>query len=139
MRTVPRERRTRRSGKADEALLFQLDHVRSEAGLDAIVLATAEGLPVAHSGEDELCEELAALAPFMHVDADPGGIAARGKKRARATHGSEYADKARRTRVRSMTFTDVPLLLVSYRRDSPVENDGWLEHASKGIARILSA
>jgi hypothetical protein len=138
MRTVPRERRTRRSGKADEALLFQLDHVRCEAGLDAIVLATAEGLPVAHSGEDELCEELAALAPFMHVDTDGDGKK-RGRKSKRAANDSEYADKSRRTRVRTMTFTDVPLLLVSYRRDSPVENDGWLEHASRGITRILSA
>ena len=138
MRTVPRERRTRRSGKADEALLFQLDHVRSEAGLDAIVLATAEGLPVAHSGEDELCEELAALAPFMQVETDAVG-STRGKKTKRAANDSEHADPTRRTRVRTMTFTDVPLLLVSYRRDSPVENDGWLEHASKGITRILSA
>jgi hypothetical protein len=125
MRTVPRERRTRRSGRADEALLFQLERVRDEAGLDALVLATAEGLTVAHSGEDELCEELAALAPFLDS----------------ASSASSAADSSsgRRTRVCAMTFSDVPLLLVSYRRDSPVENDGWLEHASEGINRILSA
>jgi hypothetical protein len=138
MRTVPRERRTRRSGRAEEALLFQLDRVRTEAGLDALVLATAEGLPVAHSGEDELCQELAALAPFMHVEAD-AGAPGRERKKPLAANDGEYADEARRTRVRTMTFTDVPLLLVSYRRDSPVENDGWLEHAQKGITRILSA
>lgn len=135
MRTVPKERRTRRSGRAEEALLFQLDHVRSEAGLDAIVLATAEGLPVAHSGEDELCEELAALAPFMHVEDESAGA----HKHSIAANDSEYTDKACRTRVRTMTFTDVPLLLVSYRRDSPVENDGWLEHAQHGITRILNS
>jgi len=128
MRTVPRERRTRRSGRADEALVFQLERVRDEAGLDALVLATAEGLPVAHSGEHELCEELAALAPFMHGDRD------------KTAHGElEQTNPTRTTRVRAMAFTDVPLLLVSYRRDSPVENDGWLEHASRGITRILSA
>jgi hypothetical protein len=139
MRTVRKERRTRRSGRADEALLFQPDHVRSEAGLDAIVLATAEGLPVAQSGEAELCEELAALAPFMHVDAESSSVSSSERKAPVAVNDGEYADDARRTRVRTMTFTDVPLLLVSYRRDSPVENDGWLEHAQRGITRILSA
>jgi hypothetical protein len=108
--------------------VFQLERVRNEAGLDALVLATAEGLPVAHSGEDELCEELAALAPFMH------------ENKAKAAPGeSEHGNSSRSTRVRAMAFSDVPLLLVSYRRDSPVENDGWLEHASRGITRILSA
>lgn len=122
MRTVPMERRTRRSMRADEALLFQLERVRDEAQLDALVLATAEGLPVAHSGEDELCVELAALAPFLQDD--------------------EHKLESRSgRRVRSMSFelmADVPLLLVSYRRDAPVENDGWLEHASRGIERILA-
>jgi len=127
MRTMRRERRKHRSGRTEEALVFQLERVRSEAGLDALVLATAEGLPVAHSGEDELCVELAALAPFMHGDrAQPQTIA------------GEHSERPR-TRVRKMAFNDMPLLLVSYRRDSPVENDGWLEHASKGITRILSA
>jgi hypothetical protein len=125
MRTVPRERRKHRSGRADEALVFQLERVRNEAGLDALVLATAEGLPVAHSGEDELCVELAALAPFLHGD----------KVQIIAGEQTERP----RTRVRRMAFNDMPLLLVSYRRDSPVDNDGWLEHASKGITRILSA
>jgi hypothetical protein len=125
MRIVPRERRKHRSGRAQEALAFQLERVRNEAGLDALVLATAEGLPVAHSGEDELCVELAALAPFMHGDKAQ-------------TAAGEYTERPR-TRVRRMAFNDMPLLLVSYRRDSPVENDGWLEHASKGITRILSA
>jgi hypothetical protein len=123
MRTVAEERRTRRSARADEALLFQLERVRDEAQLDALVLATAEGLPVAHSGEDELCVELAALAPFLHGE--------------RAEHG-EAANDTGTTRVRAMTVTDFPLLLVSYRRDAPVENDGWLEHASRGIERILA-
>jgi len=124
MRTVPRERRTRRSMRADEALLFQLERVRDEAHLDALVLATEEGLPVAQAGEEELCVELAALAPFLHED--------------RAQRDESTYD-ARTTRVRAMTVTDFPLLLVSYRRDAPVENDGWLEHASRGIERILSA
>ena len=71
MRTRSNERRTRRSLRADQALAFQLEQVRDEAGLDALVLATEEGLPVAHSGEDELCEEIAALAPFLSGQAEP--------------------------------------------------------------------
>ena len=124
MRTVPMERRTRRSMRADEALRFQLEHVRHEAQLDALVLATAEGLPVAHCGEDELCIELAALAPFLQDETSEQALQARSE-----------------ARVRTMSFQavpDFPLLLVSYRRDAPVANDGWLEHASRGIERILA-
>jgi hypothetical protein len=117
MRTVPNDRRTQRSGRADQALLFQLERVRGEAQLDALVLATEEGLPVAHAGEDELCEELAAMAPFL---------------------SEQDASDKRTTRVCALTLDALPLLLVSYRHEATVENDAWLEHASRGIERILA-
>jgi hypothetical protein len=119
LKEKPVERRTRRSERADQALYFQLEHVRGEAQLDALVLATEDGLPVAHSGEDELCEELAALAPFL---------------------SSERVSplEKRTTRVRAVTLEALPLLLVSYRRDAETHPEEWLEHASRGIARILT-
>lgn len=119
MRKRANERRTNRSERADQALFFQLQRVRDEEQLDALVLATEEGLPVAHSGEDELCEELAALAPFLSDDGVP-------------TH------EKRTTRVRTLTLDALPLLLVSYRRDAELGSDGWFEHASRGIERILT-
>lgn len=120
MRTRSEERRTRRSQRADQALLFQLEQVRDEAGLDALVLATEEGLPVAHSGEDELCQEIAALAPFL------------------SGHGQPAQEKST-MRVRAVTLDALSLLLVSYRSDAARVSDRWLEHASRGIVRILAA
>lgn len=119
MRKRANERRTNRSERADEALFFQLQRVRDEEQLDALVLATEEGLPVAHSGEDELCEELAALAPFLSDDVAPD-------------------QEKRTTRVRTLNLDTLPLLLVSYRRDAELGSDGWFEHASRGIERILT-
>jgi hypothetical protein len=119
MRKRAIERRTNRSERADQALFFQLQRVRDEEQLDALVLATEEGLPVAHSGEDELCEELAALAPFLSDDVAPD-------------------QEKRTTRVRTLNLDALPLLLVSYRRDAELGSDGWFEHASRGIERILT-
>ncbi|MDB4991222.1 MAG: hypothetical protein JWN04_6400 [Myxococcaceae bacterium] len=120
MQTLSNERRTRRSHRPDQALVFQLEQVRDEAGLDALVLATAEGLPVAHSGEDELCEEIAALAPFLSGQVDPA-----------LDNGT--------MRVRAVNLEALSLWLVSYRSDAVLVSDGWLERASSGIARILAA
>jgi hypothetical protein len=119
MRTIARDRRTQRSYQPQEALSFQLEHVRDQAGLDALVLATEDGLSIAYSGEDELCLELAALGPFLRE----------------ADNDSE----PRPTRVRAMTHDGLPLLLISYGRDDArPELDGWLEHATRGITRILA-
>jgi hypothetical protein len=117
MPTISMERRTRRSYRPQEALSYQLEHVRDLAGLDALVLATRDGLSIAYSGEDELCLELAALAPFFQA-ADNDG--------------------APRARVRTMEHGGLPLLLISYAVDEPQpELEGWLDHASQGIHRIL--
>ncbi|HEY6881070.1 MAG TPA: hypothetical protein VI299_23755 [Polyangiales bacterium] len=120
MQTIPRERRTRRSYRPQEALSFQLAHVREEAGLDALVLATADGLSIAYSGEDELCLELAALAPFLQEADNDGG--------------------PRATRVRAMAYDGLSLYLISYGvDDARPELEGWLDHATQGISRILAS
>ena len=119
MRTVANDRRTRRSERPDQALYLQLDTVRDEAGLDALVLATEEGLPVAHSGEDDLCEEIAALAPFLCGRATP-------------------AIDAETMRVHQVNLEQLSLLLVAYQIEPGKRPDRWLEHASQGIERILA-
>jgi hypothetical protein len=120
MRTIAMERRTRRSYQPQEALSYQLEHVRGQAGLAALVLATQDGLSIAYSGEDELCLELAALAPFLQ-EADNDGT-------------------PRATRVRAMDHDGLPLLLISYGvDDARPELDGWLDHATQGISRILDS
>ncbi len=108
----PMDRRTRRSQRVHEALSLQLDHVRGKARIAALVLATEEGLRVAHSGEEGLCEELAARAPFLSNE--------------------------RTTRVRHVSCLGLPLYLVSYGESDASQIDDWLEHASHGITRILA-
>ncbi len=120
MRTIARERRTRRSYQPQQALSFQLEHVREEAGLDALVLATQDGLSIAYSGEDELCLELAALGPFLQE--------------------ADNDNSPRPTRVRTIDHDGLALLLISYGlEDAAPELDTWLEHTTQGIARILAS
>ncbi|MET0341583.1 MAG: hypothetical protein ABW252_11330 [Polyangiales bacterium] len=117
------ERRRRRSDDAREALELQLAHVRDAARLDALVLASDEGLSIAFSGEEELCTELAALAPFLPHELD-----------------APHADGADALRVMPLSLGAVPLLLVSYCRDqAPDGLETWLAHASQGVVRILDA
>jgi hypothetical protein len=117
------ERRRRRSEDPQEALVLQLERVREIARLDALVLASDEGLSIAHSGEEELCAELAALAPFLPRETE-----------ARTEAGSEAL------RVQPVSFGSLLLYLVSYCRDQVSDQlDGWLDHASRGVVRILDA
>lgn len=58
-------RRMRRSRDPIIALHYQLSTVRSEAGLDALVLVDDSGCLVAGAGAWPVCEELAAYAPFL--------------------------------------------------------------------------
>src|SRR5689334_20611134 len=57
MQIESRERRRVRSENPLEALLLQLSHVRDEAGLSAVVLASQEGLTIAHAGDEDVCCE----------------------------------------------------------------------------------
>lgn len=58
------DRRERRSDELHLALRYQLETSRASAALDALVLADEEGLVIASSGDEGLCEELGAFAPF---------------------------------------------------------------------------
>jgi hypothetical protein len=59
------ERRVTRSQDPHEALRLQLVSVCESTGACALVLASAEGLSIAHAGDDALCDELAAIVPFV--------------------------------------------------------------------------
>lgn len=54
------QRRKKRSPIMSEALGFQLDAVRAEVGLEAMVIADEQGLCVASTGDPATCEEIAA-------------------------------------------------------------------------------
>jgi hypothetical protein len=62
------ERRHRRSARLADALQMQLDALREDEGLAAIVVSDDLGFCVAHSGGDGSHDELAARLPLL---ADP--------------------------------------------------------------------
>ncbi len=63
--TQRRERRARRSSDALTALNYLLQSSRDRGGMDLLVLANEDGLPLVTVGTDFRCEELCAYAPFF--------------------------------------------------------------------------
>ena len=59
------DRRRKRSIDPLIALHYQLAHTRTDADLDAVVVADASGVVVAGAGSWAACEELAAYAPIL--------------------------------------------------------------------------
>jgi hypothetical protein len=122
------ERRRIRSNDPHRALALQLSHVRHSARLDALVLATHDGLPIAHAGDAALCRELAALAPIL----SRGTVVA-----------NEIDIRQGLLFVRAVIFQGSPLYLASCgdnpTETTPAEVDQWLAEATQGVTRILAA
>lgn len=68
MTTTLEDRRRKRSEDPLIALHYQLAQARSEAEIEAIVLADGSGVVVAGAGSWAVCEELAAYAPLLAGD-----------------------------------------------------------------------
>ena len=62
---VSGERRVRRSDDRLQALQFLFATQRERAALSHLLVATEDGILVAHDGDTDECEELAAYAPFV--------------------------------------------------------------------------
>lgn len=121
------DRRTRRSEDTRTALGYQLDRVRREAALEALVLADDAGLPLAASGDCQICAELAALAPIA----------------ARQHHVPPSRFDSGFVHVRPVNFDGVDLFLASCS-DSIADVwsariESWLAEAQHGVTRILAA
>lgn len=127
MQVQKRERRRARSDNALEALLLQLSHVRDEAGLSALVLASHDGLTIAHAGDEALCSELAALAPLL----------------SRGQVQNDVQIEQPLLFVRAVEFEGVPLYLASCGDDvaagSAEDVDRLLGEATRGVTRILAS
>ncbi len=59
------DRRAERSSHLESTLQLLLRSQRQRGELDLIVLASAEGMVIAHDGPRNLCEEIAAYAPLL--------------------------------------------------------------------------
>ncbi|MFT3928343.1 MAG: hypothetical protein QM778_37795 [Myxococcales bacterium] len=122
------ERRRQRSDDAHTALSLQLAQVKHAASLDAVVLATAEGLLIAHAGDDELCSELAAVAPILSSE---GAMPANSN----LGHGMLH--------VQAVSWDGSPIYLAGTHANVDAKRDAeaarWIEQAQAGVTRILAA
>ena len=123
MSLVPFERRRRRSEQCSTALRFQLEDTVKKGGLDALCLSDGDGLLMAWAGEDDLCEELGAVAPLL-AHCPEGSLMVSGLQ------GEEVA-------VRAIEYFGQQLYLASIGGGRGTE--AVLRHSAKGICRILTA
>ncbi len=67
----PRDQRRRRSEETQQAIIYQLEHVLQEFDMRLLILADAQGLLIAHAGDDDAATYFAAHAPSLVTDANP--------------------------------------------------------------------
>jgi hypothetical protein len=122
------ERRRQRSDDAHTALSLQLAQVKRDARLEAVALATAEGLLIAHAGDEELCSELAALAPIVSLE---GVLPANSNLGQGMLH------------VQTVPWNGSPLYLVGTNAAEATQREldmgRWIADAQAGVKRILAA
>jgi len=114
------ERRTRRSQDPYRALCLQLECSRLEGELDAVIVATANGLLVASAGERSVCEALGAIAPLLSTASFSGRLPG--------------ALEGQRVDVRPMSLEGETVYLASVGRSS---GEAWLQQSISGVRRIL--
>jgi hypothetical protein len=118
----PVDRRARRSEEHSTALRYQLERTKQRGQLDALALTDRNGLLVAWAGENEVCEELGAVAPLI----------ARG-----APVSLQSCDSEDEVVVRAIECFGEPLFLASIGGN--MAREALLSHSARGIRRILTA
>ena len=117
------ERRTRRSEHHDLALRYQLESTRTRGRMSALALTDNSGLLLAWAGEDQVCEELGAVAPMI-VQGWPPEL-----ERGTLSRDDIY--------VRAIECFGEQLYLASL--GGGVAREALLAHSARGIHRILTA
>jgi hypothetical protein len=110
-----KERRQRRSHDPYRALCLQLEQVRSEGELDAMVVAMDNGLLVAGAGERSVCEALGAVAPLVNGRV-PGALV------------------GQRIDVRAISLEGETVYVAAVGRST---SDDWVARSIGGVRRIL--
>lgn len=116
------DRRTHRSAESPLALRYQLEATKVRGNLEAVVLANDEGLSLASAGESAVCQELAAIAPFL-------GRGHFGLPLPPMLRGAEVA-------VRPLLVHGMPLYLATV--GGSVARDALLVSSLRGVERILT-
>jgi hypothetical protein len=115
-----KERRLRRSQDPYRALCLQLEQIRAEGELDAMVVAIDNGLLVAGAGERSVCEALGAVAPLMSSPTFNGRVP-----------GSLVGQ---RIDVRAISLEGETVYVASAGRST---GDEWMKRSIGGVRRIL--
>jgi len=123
LKPVAIERRGRRSREHCTALRYQLESTRERGHLAALALTDRDGLLLAWAGENDVCEELGAVAPLI----------ARGAPVQLEAAGTDKQDVV----VRAIDCFGEPIFLASL--GGGVAREALLAHSARGIQRILTA
>ncbi|MBX3230111.1 MAG: hypothetical protein KIT84_25240 [Labilithrix sp.] len=123
------ERRRRRSSDPLVALHYQLSSVRSAGDLDAIVVADPSGVVVAGAGSWPVCEELAAYAPLL-ADGEWSSLS--------TTVSSRVEALRHEVDVRTVSIAGQDVLLCTRQKRRDPNADTHVDHAARGITRILT-
>ena len=115
-----KERRLRRSQDPYQALCLQLEQIRSEGELDAMVVAIDNGLLVAGAGERSVCEALGAVAPLVGSPTFNGRVP-----------GSLVGQAIE---VRSISLEGETVYVAAVGRAT---GDAWIARSIGGVRRIL--
>ena len=115
------DRRKRRSSDPIVALHYQLEAIRRDSRLEALVLVDESGFMVAGAGAWPVCEEVAAYAPLLATGED--------------FHASY---DVRSARVHSFRLDGATALLCA-QGEQARQDLGWIERSTSGCQRSLSA
>ena len=115
-----KERRLRRSEDPYSALCLQLEQIRAEGELDAMVVAIDNGLLIAGAGERSVCEALGAVAPLISSPSFNGPVPG-------ALVGQSID-------VRSISLEGETVYVASVGRST---SDEWMKRSIGGVRRIL--
>lgn len=114
------ERRLRRTQDPYRALCLQLEHIRAEGELDAMVVAIDNGLLIAGAGERSICEALGAVAPLVGSPSFDGRVP--------CSLVGQSID------VRSISLEGETVYVASAGRTT---SDEWMKRSIGGVRRIL--
>ncbi len=121
----PSNQRRRRSEETQQAIIYQLEHVLDEFQMRLLILADAQGLLIAHAGDQEAAEFFAAHAPSLVTDADPH------------QELQEVLPNLQRQQIlcEAINLDDIPLYLGAVMEPTP-EHARAFERVRTGIQRI---
>ena len=126
------DRRKRRSEETQQAVTYQLEHVRQQHEFDFLAVGDADGFYVACSTEETYDRFLAAYAPAI---AEAEGTRRQRLEQELAEHIS-VGDEAADIYVREFGVKEQPLYLCAIAT-SEEQVDEALEHTMTGIERII--